>query len=103
MGLLLGPASGWSIDLIETGPSKRQVRGFLVSEDAKQISVRIKLPSGKDRVEKFELAKIKIIHKVDRERLEKLSKDNPKAYKDYAEQLAQKKTDPEAAELAMRL
>lgn len=88
--------------LIETG-TKQRVGGFLEREDAKQITVRIKTPDGKDKVEVYDIARIKVIHKVDRDRLGKLSKDKPKAYRDYANELADKTSDPEAMELAMRL
>jgi hypothetical protein len=99
--LFVASPSAWSI-LIETGP-KQRVGGYLLSEDAKQLKVRIKTPDGKDKVELFERAKIKIIHKVDLERLEKLSKDQPKAYRKYADELAEQEADPEAKELALRL
>jgi hypothetical protein len=88
--------------LIETAPNQR-VGGFFEREDANRIYVRIKLPDGKDKVQAFEKTKIKILHRVDRDRLEKLTKDRPKAYRDYAEELATKKTDPEAVEVALRL
>jgi hypothetical protein len=88
--------------LFETGPQQR-MGGYLVSEDAKQITVRFKTPGGKEKVQAFDRAKIKILHKVDLVRLEKLSKENPKGYQDYAKELAKEKADPEAVELALRL
>ncbi len=99
--LLLAALPAQSI-LIETGPGKR-VGGYLVAEDAKTISVRIKPPGGKEKVEVFERAKVKVLHRIDRARLEKLSKDNPSGYRDYAEELAAKKGDPESTDLALRL
>lgn len=87
--------------VIEVG--KQRVAGFFESGDADQIVVRIKTPGGKDRVEVFERAKIKIIHEVDRGRLEKLTKEDPKAYQDYAALLAKQNADPEAKALATRL
>jgi hypothetical protein len=98
---VLVPAQAWPI-VIETGP-KQRVGGFLVEEDAKQVTVKIVAADGTSKNEKFERAKIKIIHKVDVERLQKLSKDRPKLYRDYAEELAEVKDDPEARELALRL
>ena len=99
--LFLLQASAWAI-LIETGP-KQRVGGHLVSEDAKKIIVRVKTAEGKERVEVFERSKIRIIHQVDSATLEKLTTDKPKAYRDYAEDLAEHPTDPEAMELALRL
>ncbi len=99
--LFLCHASASAI-LIETGPQQR-MGGYLVGEDAKQITVQFKAPDGKEKVQTFDRAKIKIIHKVDPLRLEKLSRDNPKGYQDYAKELAREKADPEAVELALRL
>lgn len=99
--LFVAYAPAWSI-LIETGP-KQRVGGYLVSEDAKEIKVRTKTPDGKEKVDVFERSKIKIIHKVDLDRLGKLSKDQPKAYRKYADELAEQEADPEARELALRL
>jgi hypothetical protein len=100
--LLLGARPASAI-LIDTGG--KRVGGFLVSEDkkAKRLTVRIVLPDGEEKIQVFDLAKITVRHKVDLDRLEKLSKENPSAYVKYAEELADKKTDPEAIEVAVRL
>jgi hypothetical protein len=101
VALALTPTLAWPI-LLETG-SKQRVAGYVVREDAGEIAVRVLLPDGKEKVEVFERAKVKVLHQVDRKRLEKLSKENPKAYRDYAEELARQPADPEATDLAMRL
>src|SRR5262245_2832497 len=106
LGLALGlsclPAAAWSIE-IDTG-AKGRVAGFLVREDAKTLEIRVFTPAGKDGgIVRNEKAKVKVLHRLNTERLEKLSKENPKAYRDYAEELAEKKTDPEAQHTAMRL
>jgi hypothetical protein len=99
--VLLGQTPASAI-LIETAAKKR-VAGFVESDDAKQISVRVKSANGKEKVEVFERSQIKILHQIDSARLEKLSKDKPGAYRDYAHELAEKTDDPEAVELALRL
>jgi hypothetical protein len=100
--LLLGARPASAI-LIDTGG--KRVGGYLVSEDVKgkRLTVRVVLPDGEEKVQVFELAKITVRHKVDRDRLAKLTKENPGAYVKYAEELADKKTDPEAIEVALRL
>jgi hypothetical protein len=100
--LLFVPAPAGAI-LIETAPKQPPVGGYFLSEDATYIRVRIKTPDGKDLDKVYEKAKIKIIHRVKRDVLEKLSKDKPAAYRDYAIELAEWKADPEARELAQRL
>jgi hypothetical protein len=99
---MLWPASPARAILIETGPGV-QVGGYFVRQDANTLTIRIRLPHGKEKVAEYELAKIKIIHQLDRGRLEKLSQENPQAYRVYAEELALKKADPEARDVAMRL
>jgi hypothetical protein len=101
--LLCGPGPARAI-LIETGPNQR-VAGYLVSgeKDAKRITVRVQTPDGKSKEQDFDITKVKIIHKVDQERLGKLTKDNPRGYFDYAQQLAKIADDPEATDLALRL
>lgn len=88
--------------LIELVPSGKQVAGYLVSRDDKKLSLR-RRPGEKEKVEEFERAKIKIIHEVDQARLGALTKEKPKEYRDYAEELAEKQADPEARDLAVRL
>jgi hypothetical protein len=100
--VLILQTPAWSI-LIETAPNKRVVGGYLVSEDAKKLVLRIPIGGGKVKDETFERSKVKILHRVDRERLEKLTKDTPSVYREYADELAAKKADPEAKELALRL
>jgi hypothetical protein len=100
--LLIVATPAWPI-LIETGPNKRRVGGYVEREDANKIVLRIPTDSGKPKIETFERSKIKILHRVDRDLLEKLTRDQPNAYLDYAEELAERKDDPEAFDTAMRL
>ena len=88
--------------LIELGP-KNRVGGFLIDQDATTLFIRVRMPDGKEVERQYEKAKVKIIHQVNRERLAKLSNENPKAYLDYAQELAGQTADPEAVETAKRL
>jgi hypothetical protein len=106
VGLFLIQAPVRAILIEEKGPSKRGVvAGYLLKEDKskKRIFVRVKVPGGEDKEEWFDLSKINVKHRVDLERLKELTRDNSQAYCDYAEKLAEKKDDPEATELALRL
>jgi hypothetical protein len=91
----------WAI-VIET-EKKQRVAGYLVSEDPQKIVIHTKTAEGKEKVNVFDPTKIKVIHKIDLPRLEKLSQEKPAAYIDYGRELAQVKADPEAMDLALRL
>ena len=82
-----------------------RVGGYFVRDNAKTLTLRLRTADGKEKVQDYDRAHvaIKIIYQLDRNRLEKLSKDNPKAYRDYAEELAAQIADPEAKDMAMRL
>jgi len=104
LGLAVGfwclPAAARAI-LIETGGV--QVSGYFQSDDGKTLIIKVRSADGTERIKEYERGKIKIIHQLDRNRLENLSKDAPKAYRDYADELAQQTSDPEARDMAMRL
>ena len=87
--------------LIDTGTGK--VGGFVLNDDGTKLKISIPTRDGEDKVGEYLYADIKILHRLDVKRLEGLSKDNPKAYRDYAEELALQKDDPEARYVAMRL
>jgi hypothetical protein len=105
---ILGLAVGWfcwassaSAILIETAGVR--VGGYLVRSDDKKLTIRIDTKAGQETVKEYVRANIKIIHQVDVKRLEGLSKENPKGYYDYAEELARQEADPEAKYMARRL
>jgi hypothetical protein len=87
--------------LIESKDGK--VGGYVEDDDGTKLVIRVRTPDGREKRERFEHAKITILHRLDVKRLEGLSRDNPKAYRDYAEELARHKDDPEARDTAMRL
>ncbi|GIW90583.1 MAG: hypothetical protein KatS3mg109_1015 [Pirellulaceae bacterium] len=80
------------------------IYGYLVRQDDQQIVVRIAQPDGswaervlaRDQIEFF-------YQPIDEARLEALDPKRPEEYREYAEVLAEKKKDPEARELSLRL
>lgn len=94
-------ASSASAIVIETAGMK--VGGYLVSKDAKRLTIRTVGPGGQEVVNEYSLAKVTILHELDVNRLESLSKSNPKGYSDYADELAKQDEDPEARYMARRL
>src|SRR6476469_4007303 len=81
-------ASSASAILIKTGGM--EIGGYLVRADAKKLTIRILSPSGQEEVTEFSRSKVDIIHELNLTRLAGLTKDNPKAYRDYADELAKK-------------
>jgi hypothetical protein len=93
--------SSASAILLESGGVR--VSGYLVREDDRKVIIRTQNNEGQETVHEYNRAKIKILHQVDGKRLEALSPDNPKGYRDYADELARQEADPEAKYLARRL
>lgn len=88
--------------ILETKAGSR-VAGYLVREDDATIVVRRDLDDEAvtQSYAKADLALI--LRSVDPERLALLKPEEPKGYRNYAEELAEKREDPEARELALRL
>lgn len=101
MGGLAGAA--WAIALYprDGGPP---VIGYLVREDERQIVVREEQPDGSTR--EVRLLKSQIEERIDAfspQRLQALTPDRPGEYLEYAEELAERRRDPEARDTAQRL
>jgi hypothetical protein len=95
-----GPASAVVVELTDG----TRVAGFLVREDEKTVVLRRRLPGGEEKREEIPRERIAEVHRAVRaERLEKLSKDRPEGYRDYAEELVERRDDPEARQTALRL
>lgn len=100
VGLLYATLPASAI-LIEARNGK--VGGFVLNDDGTILKISIPTPDGQEKVGEYLHADIKILHRLDGKRLEGLSPDNPRAYRDYADELARQKADPEARYTAMRL
>lgn len=100
--LLLPPLPAQAVFVLRKGATEPIV-GHLVSENARQVVVRVENGDSernsvvpRDDVEE-------LIYTVDRERLAALTPAQPDAYREYAEELAEMKADPEARDTARRL
>src|SRR3954454_3426197 len=92
LGLVAGllcwasPARAILIEMKE-GKNPVQVGGYLVRDDGTNLTIRIRTPDGREQDATYPLAKVMVLHRLDVKRLEGLSRDDPKAYRDYAEEL----------------
>ncbi len=100
VGLFFSTSLAWAI-LIETKTGR--VGGYLLSDDGTNLKISIPAANGEETVGEYLRADVKILHQLDVKRLEKLSRDNPKGYHDYADELALQEADPEARYVALRL
>jgi hypothetical protein len=94
-------ASGATV-LLKNEPTP--VRGYFVSENERGVTLRVAGPDGEFHERLIPHAAIDILLRpVDETRLAELSPDTPRAYRDYAEELAEKRVDPEARQASLRL
>jgi hypothetical protein len=101
--LLACVSSAHAVVVIRKG-EKPEVLGILVSQDERRVIVRELLSDGKYRDQTIPRAEIEdVIITVSPERLAALARDKPREYASYAEELAEKRRDPEARETALRL
>lgn len=87
--------------VVATGSGR--VAGFLVSDDGTKLKIRVPSPDGEDKFSEFLRSDVTIVHQLDTKRLEGLSPEDAKGYRDYADVLARQEADPEARYTAMRL
>ena len=84
--------------------SSQPLMGHLVRQDDRMVTMREELPDGKSRVTAIPRGEIdELIETVSAQRLAALDPAESREYRDYAEELAEKKADPEARDLAIRL
>jgi len=84
--------------------SGEPVYGYLLKNEAERVVIRENLPGGGTREREFSREEIdELILTVDPARLAQLRPDNPQGYLEYAEDLAEKRRDPEARDTAVRL
>ncbi|MGE0755423.1 MAG: hypothetical protein AB7F89_07935 [Pirellulaceae bacterium] len=95
--------TAWAVIVIEKGTGTR-IRGHLVSDEPARLVIRERLPDGSLQERTIPRASVDdVIQAVSAERLQALDKRNPQAYRDYAEELAEKREDPDAEATAIRL
>lgn len=109
MGLAWGLAMGfqtqsaWAVVVFVRG-SDQPIGGYVVKEDAESLVLRESAGPGQARERTFRKADLTdVIVTVRKDRLEQLRPETPRAYRDYAEELAEKRRDPEARDMAIRL
>ncbi len=95
--------SALGVTIFERGKAE-PTRGRLLRQDAEQVTIEETLPTGEVRQRTIARSQIEdIIHPVSTERLAALTPDEPHAYRNYAEELAEKRVDPDARDTAIRL
>src|SRR5262245_35611195 len=86
------PAEG-AIVILKSG---QQLKGFLVRSDATEVVLAIPLADGRREERRFAKGEVDdVIITVAPDRLAKLEPARPTEYRDYAEELAEKREDPE--------
>ncbi len=101
--LVLPVAQCWAVVVFPKG-SDKPIMGFLVSQDGTRVVVREPQPDGTTRDHLLLRSDVDdILFTVSIERLETLRPDDPRQYRNYAEELAEKRQDPEARAAAIRL
>ena len=97
------PRSAFAIFVLKKG-SAAPLMGQLVRADERAVVIREELTGGKTRDVTIPRGEIEeLIETVSRERLAELDPAEPTAYFEYAEELAEKRRDPEARDTARRL
>lgn len=101
--LLFLPVPARAVIVFEKGRDEPTV-GRLLSKQGPKYTVRVESADGttQDRVF-FEAVVDSIVITVSEQRLRALEPGDPEAYRDYAEELAEKKRDPDARSTAIRL
>jgi hypothetical protein len=80
------------------------IKGFLISQNEQRVVVNEVLADGKTRQRVVQRSDIDLmIISVGEDRLMALRPDQPRAYRDYADELSEKREDPEARNAAIRL
>jgi len=101
VGLSAVPAG--AVIIFPTGGGE-PIKGFLVRQSREAVTIRQVADDGTVRNRTIPRSQIDdMIVTVSAERLERLHRDRPRDYRDYAEELAEKREDPEARAAAIRL
>lgn len=93
----------WAILVFERGRDEPTV-GYFVSEDAQSMVIEQEDEHGKRHRVTIRKSNIEdVLRAVSEQRLAALQPEKPAGYRDYAEELAEKKRDPDAHATSMRL
>jgi hypothetical protein len=103
LAVALAVLPAWAVVVFETG-RKEPIRGFLIEQDAQKVVIDEVTSQGKLKRREIPRSSVSdLIISVDAQRLSALRHDRPQDYRDYAEELAAKKIDPEAQQMSLRL
>lgn len=104
-GLLLFGVCGRADAVFIILNNGENVVGFLVEETSARVTIREATAAGKGRERHIPRGEVKLLRRAaEPERLEALNPEDPKQYRNYAEEVAAAaKKDPEAREIAIRL
>jgi hypothetical protein len=101
--LCLGALPAQAVTILEKG-NDQPIRGFLVDQNEFSVTIREVLPGGATKERVLVRSNIEeIFLAVDYDRLASLRPENPQAYREYAEDLREKREDPDARATAIRL
>lgn len=90
--------------LVFVKDAEQPIAALLVAQDADQVTIRVPLAGGKFQERVLRRSEIEdMIVSVSPERLARLRPDAPQGYRNYAEELAEKRKDPDARQTAIRL
>jgi hypothetical protein len=99
----LTPRAAQAVVVLKKGV-ETPLMGHLVRADQRSIVIRQELPGGKTRDVTIARGDIEeLIETVSQQRLSELDPARPAAYLEYAEELAEKRRDPQARDAARRL
>jgi hypothetical protein len=97
------PAEALAVVVLKVG-AKQPIMGHLVRQDERIVVVREEVPGGDSRETQIPRSQIdELILTVSPQRLAALDPAQPQVYREYAEELAEKRRDPEARDAARRL
>jgi hypothetical protein len=103
LGILLPPTVARAV-IIFLKEGGQEIRARLVRESPELVVIAVPQPDGTCAEQVLRHEDIEdIIRTVSKDRLAALKKDNPQAYRDYAEELAGKRKDPDARATALQL
>ena len=101
IGMLASQAAAVTIVLKDGGET---IRGILVRKSPTGVTIDVVQSDGEKKRREISMSQIELIlDPIKKERLEELNRDRPQSYRDYAEELAEKKSDPDARAMAIRL